>query len=49
MTDLAEAHWLLCSYVITRVSEGAAAETRSYRLEGSEEDKRFVEEPITPE
>ena len=48
-TDLAEAHWVLCSYVITRVSDGIAAETRSFRLEGSEESKKFVEEPIVPE
>ena len=48
-TDLTEAHWLLCSYVITRVSDGIAAETRSFRLEGPEENKKFVEEPIVTE
>ena len=52
-TDLEEAHWVLCSYVITRVGVGVAAETRAFRLEGSElegsEDKRFVEEPIVQE
>jgi proteasome lid subunit RPN8/RPN11 len=46
-TDLAEAHWLGCSYVITSVANGAAAQTRSFRLAGSrEEDKRFEEEEI---
>ena len=46
-TDLAEAHWVGCSYVITRVAGGAAAETRSFRLEGSWDVKKFVEEEIT--
>jgi proteasome lid subunit RPN8/RPN11 len=45
-TDLAEAHWVGCSYVITRVASGAAAETRSFRLEGSWDQSRFVEEEI---
>jgi proteasome lid subunit RPN8/RPN11 len=45
-TDLAEAHWVGCSYVITQVAAGAAAETRSFRLEGSWDEKRFVEEQI---
>ena len=45
-TDLAEAHWVLCSYLITHVAKGVAAETRAYRLEGIEEEKRFVEEQI---
>lgn len=46
-TDLAEAHWLGCSYVITAVAQGQAAETRSFVLAGTlEEDKRFVSEPV---
>ena len=46
-TDLAEAHWLGCSYVITAVLQGGAQETRSYRLAGaSEEEKRFEEEEL---
>ena len=46
-TDLAEAHWVGCSYVITRVDEGRATETNSFALEGSvEEDKRFADERI---
>jgi proteasome lid subunit RPN8/RPN11 len=34
-TDLAEAYWVGCSYIITSVVKGKAAETRSFRLEGS--------------
>lgn len=46
-TDFAEAHWLGCSYVITRVAEGKAEVTNSFLLAGtSEEDKRFEDEPI---
>ena len=46
-TDFAEAHWLGCSYVITRVAEGRADVTNSFLLRGaSEEDKRFEDEPI---
>ncbi len=46
-TDFAEAHWLGCSYVITRVAEGKADITNSFRLAGtSEEDKTFHDEPI---
>lgn len=46
-TDLAEAHWLGCSYVITAVEKGKAAVTNSFELSGTEEaDKRFVSESI---
>jgi proteasome lid subunit RPN8/RPN11 len=46
-TDLAEAHWLGCSYLITRVAEGRAEATNAFLLAGSgEEDKRFVDEEI---
>ena len=46
-TDLDEAHWIGCSYVITAVENGRAAETRSFALAGaSEETKRFVPETI---
>ena len=46
-TDIAEAHWLGCSYVITRVAEGKADVTNSFLLRGtSEEDKHFEDEPI---
>ena len=46
-TDLAGAHWLGCSYVITGVSKRVAQETNSFLLTGaSEEDKALVAEPI---
>jgi proteasome lid subunit RPN8/RPN11 len=46
-TDLAEAHWFGCSYVITSVESGLATRTHSFVLRGSdEEDKRFDDEPI---
>lgn len=46
-TDLAEAHWLGCSYVITDVHSGRAGETHSFHLLGrGEEDKRFEEERL---
>ncbi|MGA2438935.1 MAG: M67 family metallopeptidase [Acidobacteriaceae bacterium] len=46
-TDFAEAHWVGCSYVITRVDQGKAAITNSFLLTGtSEEDKKFLDEPV---
>jgi proteasome lid subunit RPN8/RPN11 len=46
-TDIAEAHWLGCSYVITAVAQGKAAITNSFLLAGvTEEDKRFENESI---
>jgi proteasome lid subunit RPN8/RPN11 len=46
-TDIAEAHWLGCSYVITRVAEGDADVTNSFVLRGmSEDDKHFEDEAI---
>jgi len=46
-TDLAEAHWFGCSYVITNVDKGAATITNSFELTGSDEaDKKFVDEKI---
>ncbi len=46
-TDFAEAHWLGCSYVITAVANGRAAQTNSFFLAGtSEEDKTFLDEEI---
>lgn len=46
-TDLAEAHWLGCSYVITSVAHGAAGDTAAFVLRGScEEDKRFEDEGV---
>ncbi|MFZ0802064.1 MAG: M67 family metallopeptidase [Terriglobales bacterium] len=47
-TDLAEAHWFGCSYVITSVEKGKAAVTNSFELVGSEEnDKALKNEPIS--
>jgi len=46
-TDLAEAHWIGCSYVITSVKKGKADVTNSFALVGDmEEDKRFEDEAI---
>ncbi len=46
-SDFAEAHWLGCSYMITRVDQGKAGETNSFALVGaSEEDKHFEDEKI---
>ena len=46
-TDLAEAHWFGCSYVITSVENGTAAITNSFELTGLDEsDKRLVDEKI---
>ncbi|HUK87119.1 MAG TPA: M67 family metallopeptidase [Terriglobales bacterium] len=46
-TDLAEAHWVGCSYVITSVEKGKAVTTNSFLLAGTvEEDKRFEDEEV---
>ena len=45
-TDLAEAHWIGCSYVITSVDQGHANITNSFRLMGSEEQRYFEDEEI---
>jgi proteasome lid subunit RPN8/RPN11 len=46
-TDLEEAHWLGCSYVITSVENGHAAQSNSFQLVGdSEEQKQFRDEEI---
>src|SRR3954471_14756523 len=48
-TDLAEAHWIGCSYVITSVVKGKADATNSFVLAGAlEEDKSFKDEAILP-
>jgi proteasome lid subunit RPN8/RPN11 len=47
-TDLAEAHWLGCSYLITAITDGHAAQTNAFNLAGqSEEDKHFEAEEIS--
>ncbi len=46
-TDLAEAHWLGCSYVVTAVAAGRAGATASFLLAGGgEEDKHFRDEEL---
>ncbi len=46
-TDLAEAHWFGCSYIITAVEGGKAAVTNSFLLAGTgQDDKRFEDEAI---
>jgi len=46
-TDLAEAHWIGCSYVITSVERGKAAKTNSFELTGRDEaEKRFEDEGV---
>lgn len=46
-TDFAEAHWIGCSYVITAVDSGKAADTNSFLLTGTtEDDKKFVDQPV---
>lgn len=46
-TDLAEAHWVGCSYVITRVAQGRADATNSFELQGADEsDKAFADEQV---
>jgi proteasome lid subunit RPN8/RPN11 len=49
-TDLAEAHWLGASYVITEVAQGKAAHTRAWLLAGTrEDDKCFAAQGILVE
>ena len=46
-TDLAEAHYLGSSYVITSVEKGKATITNSFELGGSDEDhKKFLDEKL---
>jgi len=45
-TDLDEAHWTGCSYVITSVENGKAVLTNSFLLQGEEQSKRFEDEAI---
>lgn len=42
-TDLAEAHWLGCSYVITAVGRGVAQDTNAFVLLGETEDNKRLE------
>jgi proteasome lid subunit RPN8/RPN11 len=45
-TDLAEAHWLDCSYVITSAEQGRAIDTKAFALRGHENNKRFELEEV---
>lgn len=45
-TDLSDAHWLQCSYVITSIENGKAALTNSFLLLGEEDTKHFEDEEI---
>ena len=46
-TDLAEAHWNGCSYVITSVEQGMATRTAAFVLRGElEENKQFEDEEV---
>ena len=45
-TDLNQAHWTGCSYVITSVEAGKAVLTNSFLLQGAEESKHFTDEDI---
>jgi proteasome lid subunit RPN8/RPN11 len=47
VTDLAEAHWFGCSYVITSVKNGEATTTNSFELLGTDEnEKNFADEKV---
>jgi len=46
-TDLEEAHWIGCSYVITRIAHGKPDVTNSFELTGTDEaDKAFADEKV---
>jgi proteasome lid subunit RPN8/RPN11 len=45
-TDLDEAHWTGCSYVITGIENGQAVLTNSFVLLGEEQSKHFEDEAI---
>ena len=45
-TDLAEAHWIGCSYVITSVEKGKAAVTNAFELTGTDEPSKHFQDEI---
>lgn len=45
-TDLSEAHWMDCSYVIISIEKGTATDTKAFVLRGAEDNKRFEQEEI---
>ncbi len=42
-TDLAEAHWIGCSYVITSIENGQAGQTNSFQLDGEHDGNKHFE------
>jgi proteasome lid subunit RPN8/RPN11 len=48
-SDLEEAHWTGCSYLISSVDHGRAGQTNSFELAGDEASKRFEDEEIVIE
>ncbi len=43
-TDLEEAHWDQCSYLIVSVDHRVVSASRCFLLQASEDEKRFIEE-----
>ena len=48
-SDLEEAHWIGCSYLITSVQQGKAGQTNSFELTGDGSSKGFVDESLVVE
>jgi len=48
-SDLAEAWWTGCTWVITAVAAGQAGETSAWRLQGREAERSFVPERMAAE
>jgi proteasome lid subunit RPN8/RPN11 len=48
-TDLAEAYWIGCSYVITSIHKGKAETTNSFLLSGEEDARHLESEEIVVE
>jgi proteasome lid subunit RPN8/RPN11 len=45
-TDLAEAYWTGCSYVITSIGKGIAQDTNAFQLIGRDDNRSFQDEEI---
>ena len=48
-TDLAEAYWIGCSYLIISVEQGHATQANSFELAGEADNKRFRDELLSVE
>jgi proteasome lid subunit RPN8/RPN11 len=46
VTDLEEAHWVDCCYVIVAVAQGRGGDLRAFLLRGGEDAQRFEAEPL---